>query len=260
MATQRDSRRVRLLALFAVSCVALVVVAALGFATVAPEGRVGRSPAHPPPGPVALVAFGDSLAAGLCARHGSDFLALIARDLRAARPRSTLENRARSGARVADVRRQILAGPERADAVVVLVGANDVRRGTWPPAFAAAFRGSLDLIHERYPSAAVVVFGVPDIAVRPALVAPPVVPFYSTLTRWYDAIERRAASDRAATFLDFFALSRRPEANARGNVCPDGVHPTDAGHAVLAREAGPVLRAALQYAAPYGRPPARSNG
>ncbi len=237
MATQRDSRRVRLLALFAVSCVALVVVAALGFATVAPEGRVGRSPAHPPPGPVALVAFGDSLAAGLCARRGSDFLALIARDLSAARPRSTLENRARSGARVADVRRQILAGPERADAVVVLVGANDVRRGTWPPAFAAAFRGSLDLIHERYPSA-----------------------FYSTLTRWYDAIERRAASDRAATFLDFFALSRRPEANARGNVCPDGVHPTDAGHAVLAREAGPVLRAALQYAAPYGRPPARSNG
>lgn len=76
----------------------------------------------------AVLAVGDSLAVGVGAARPQDS---VPGRLAATLPHVTVHNRARSGARLADLEAQLLAAPrERYDAMLVAAGANDVIRGT----------------------------------------------------------------------------------------------------------------------------------
>lgn len=84
--------------------------------------RASRPYQRPRAGPMLMI-FGDSVAAGVGAPHPEQSIAgLLARD----HPQASVINHARSGARAADVLAQMATARERAAALWLNVGGNDV--------------------------------------------------------------------------------------------------------------------------------------
>ncbi|RKS84306.1 lysophospholipase L1-like esterase [Motilibacter peucedani] len=156
-------------------------------ATSAPASPAATAPATPSSKaaegrPIVMAALGDSITQGFdaCAPlsdcpevswatgSSADVRSLATR-IGEARPVSGAYDDARSGALVADLPRQAqLAVSQRADAVTVLVGANDACRssvGAMTPVsqFASAYGAALATISEGRPQARVFVASIPDL-------------------------------------------------------------------------------------------------
>jgi phospholipase/lecithinase/hemolysin len=87
----------------------------------------------------------------------------------------------------------------------------------------------------------VLVVGIPDLADLPALRALGGAELVSATRQWNTAM-RQVASATGAGFLDLGALSQELAAHPE-DVAPDGLHPSNLGHARLAAVILAALRA-----------------
>ncbi len=173
---------------------------------------------------------------------GGGYAARVAGDLLDARPALGLRfyNRGISGHRVVDLyaRWRVDAVNLRPDVISILIGVNDTwhrfnrDNGVEVPRYAQVYRMLLDYTRECLPEARLVLmepFVLPVGAVEP--------PWEDEMRQRRDAV-RRIAEDYGAVFVP---LQKPFEDAARRGGGPahwlsDGVHPTPAGHALIARE------------------------
>jgi lysophospholipase L1-like esterase len=189
----------------------------------------------------ALLVIGDSLAVGVGARDPAHS---VAGRIAGACPGLTVVNRARSGARIADVPLQIEAAPRRRyDAVLLAVGGNDAFRLTTRQALVRDALPAIDAARRLAPRVVV--------ATSANLGSVPIVPW--PLTRLLERrsrivrdVLRGASRGDDVHFVDF----HRPRATDPFRRSPDlyfgddGVHPSSVCYAlcfeVIARRTGLV--------------------
>jgi len=182
-----------------------------------------RSPVQPTR---RLLIIGDSTAVGTGATTPRASVAgLLGRQF----PHLHIDNRARDGARFADLIEQ-LDGDERFDWVIVMAGGNDVvrLRGL------AALQADIERVLHRARQKAdrVVLMPAGNVGNAPFFF-PPVSWLMTWRSRRLHAIAREAASHHGAVFVNLFREAaddpfvQRPGLNAR-----DGLHPSDAGYRV----------------------------
>lgn len=181
-----------------------------------------------PSGAIAvLLVVGDSTAVGTGASSPASSLAgLIARD----HPQLKIVNRARDGARFADIARQLeTAGSERFDVILILGGGNDVIRFTGDEVLAYETERAVALAHSR--AGVVVIMPSGNVGSAPFFY-PPWSWLMTARSKALHGMVREAASSHGALFVNLFKdkaddpFARRPdEFNAI-----DGLHPSDAGY------------------------------
>jgi lysophospholipase L1-like esterase len=187
--------------------------------------------AAPPDARARLLVVGDSTAVGTGASSPAYSVAgLISRD----HPHLTIVNRARDGARFADITRQ-LQGDERFDAVLVLGGGNDVIRLTRQAPLAQSIDRTVALAKQR----ADLVLLMPSGNVGSApFFFPPWSWLMSYRSRMLHRLVRQAAADQGALYVNLYQdraedpFAQQPKVfNAK-----DGLHPSDAGYRLWYRE------------------------
>jgi lysophospholipase L1-like esterase len=206
--------------------------------------RRGREPSAEHPGrPVVIAVLGDSLALGTGAsapRNGFVFRAYLA--VLARRPGSRIDSYAIGGSTAADMLR--LQTPrlahERADAVVVCVGGNDVTHRVAPERFAATYATILARVRALQPRAAIVCCGVPNVGLSPLFTGADHEEI-ARLAHADDAAVRAAARRAGARFADLFAATDAARGRLDAYLSDDRFHPSDAGYAALAAALTPVL-------------------
>lgn len=179
---------------------------------------IGTASAQAPVRPVRIVAFGDSLTAGLGLRPDDAFPAQLQKALGAAGPAVEVINAGVSGdTTAAGLQRLDWAIPEGADGVILALGANDALRGIDP----AETRRNLNEILARLKSRGVEVLLAGFKAPRN---------FGDDYVRRFDAIFPRLAAEHGALLYPFFldGVALRGELNL-----DDGLHPNRAGVAVI---------------------------
>jgi lysophospholipase L1-like esterase len=175
---------------------------------------------------VRVLIVGDSTAVGTGASSGRESLAgLMARQ----QPRAQIENRARDGAKFADVLAQ-LVGEQRFDVVLVQAGGNDVIRLRGLD----ALQTDIDRVADRARELAdtVVLMPAGNVGNAPFFVAP--VSWWMTQrSRALHRLVRESAARTGAVYVNLFhersddPFVSNPELNAS-----DGLHPSDAGYVV----------------------------
>ena len=186
-----------------------------------------QSPAAPT---LRLLIVGDSTAVGTGATSPATSLAgLLARD----HPQLLVENRARDGARFADVMAQ-LDGDAPFDIVLVQAGGNDVIRLGRLDALQAGIDAVADRARER--AALVVLMPAGNVGNAPFFFAP--VSWWMThRSRAMHRFVEQAARRTSAVYVNLFheratdPFVRDPQLNAA-----DGLHPSDAGYRLWQRE------------------------
>lgn len=181
-----------------------------------------------PAGAVAsLLVVGDSTAVGTGASSPANSVAgLIGK----AHPRLKVTNRAKDGAKFADIARQLEAlGAERFDAILVLGGGNDVIRLTRYETLEQDIARTAELA--RTHGSLVVMMPSGNVGNAPFFFAP----WSWLMTRRSGVLHgfvREAATDNGALYVNLYKdkaedpFAQRPdELNAR-----DGLHPSDAGY------------------------------
>lgn len=175
---------------------------------------------------LSLLIVGDSTAVGTGATSGQSSLAgLLAQEY----PRLLIENRARDGAKFADVVRQ-LDGEKRFDIALVLAGGNDVIRMGDLSSSQAAIERVAELARKRANIAVLMPAGNVGNA-----------PFFFTPVSWLMTKRSRelhghvkdAAARTGATYVNLFhERSDDPFVKDPGLNASDGLHPSDAGYRV----------------------------
>lgn len=208
-----------------------------------------RPPAPAPPaGPtISLLVVGDSLALGTGADAPSGGFAFqVYRRLRETHPGSSIRNIAIGGATVADALRlevpQLRARP--ADVVIIEIGANDVVRRTPPAAFTARFRQLLADVRTADPQAAIVVVGIPDVAISP-LFDRGDRPAVHRAAREDSRAAQDAAAAAGARYVDLFPISDRLGRDTGRYLSADQFHPSTEGYTIVANAVYPAVVAAL---------------
>jgi lysophospholipase L1-like esterase len=112
----------------------------------------------------------------------------------------------------------------------VFFGVNDIRAGVPLPRFTSDLTDLVTTL--RRAPARVLVIGVPDLTDLPALRSIGGAEL-AGLTRQWNAAMRQVASATGAAFLDLGGLSQELAAHPE-DVAPDGLHPSNLGHARLA--------------------------
>jgi lysophospholipase L1-like esterase len=172
-----------------------------------------------------LLVVGDSTAVGTGASSPAHSVAgLIARD----HPHLTIVNRARDGARFADIARQ-LEGDERFDAVLVLGGGNDVIRLTPEAPLAQSIARTAALARQR--ADLVVLMPAGNVGNAPFFF-PPWSWLMSQRARMLHRLVRQVAAEQGALYVNLYQdragdpFAQQPKVfNAK-----DGLHPSDAGY------------------------------
>jgi len=184
--------------------------------------------------PRTIVFFGDSLTAG----YGLDdpaseaYPALIQEKLAAARLGYRVVNAGLSGETTAGGRRRvdwILRQP--VDIFVLALGGNDGLRGIEPAVSRANLQAIIARVRAKYPAAKIVLAGMQ---------MPPGMG--EDYAREFAAMYPALAEKNHLTFMPFLleGVAGRTELNQ-----PDGIHPTPAGHAIVAETVWKTLRPLL---------------
>lgn len=210
---------------------------AWGVAQSAELARQSEALQQRPSNPVLrLLVVGDSTGVGTGASSPqASLVGLIARD----HPRLWIDNRARDGARFADVAGQ-LAGDERFDIVLVLAGGNDVIRLT----DAATLREAVDRVATlaRRHADHVVLIPPGNVGNAPLFFAP-LSGWMTRRSRSLHSTVRDAAARHGAVYVNLYAAREvDPFVLQPGLNAADGLHPSDAGYrlwyAQLRQQAG----------------------
>jgi lysophospholipase L1-like esterase len=183
-----------------------------------------------------IVVLGDSLAQGYGASDpGRGFTFLIYRRIALYDPTAQITNFAIAGSKAGDVIAAELPTAQAASAtdVWLCVGANDVTHGTPQEQYATQMRQLVTAVKQRWPSAQVVVFGVPDVSQSP---------LFTGMARFLVHRLARADNDAAAeaaraggaSFVDLFAFSHRAF-DVRRELGADNFHPNDEGYQAIAQ-------------------------
>ena len=199
----------------------LLVALAAALALAAPAHAVER----------VIVAFGDSLTAGLGVAPDDSYPAQLQAKLRAAGYEYRVVNAGASGDTTAGgLRRVDWALKSKPDIVIVALGANDAMRGQ----NLAAVRANLDAIVARFQKA----------GARVLVAGMEVPPNYGAR---YAADLRRLNADvarqRKAAFMPFLldGVAGNPRLNQ-----PDGIHPTAEGYRIVVEHLWPHLQPMLK--------------
>ena len=191
------------------------------------------APAHAAERVLKIVAFGDSLTAGLGLPAGAAFPARLEAALKAKGHAVTIVNAGVSGDTASGgLRRLDWSVPDDADAVILELGANDALRGVDPKTTKAA----LDAI-----------LGKLDARRVPVLLAGMAAPrnMGADYVRAFDAIYPALASTHRVVFYPFFlaGVATDPKLNQG-----DGLHPTAAGVDVIVARILPSVEALIARA------------
>ncbi|MDO8477617.1 MAG: arylesterase [Candidatus Rokubacteria bacterium] len=177
-----------------------------------------------------IVAFGDSLTAGLGVTPEDSYPARLQARLRADGYAYRVVNASASGDTTAGgLRRVDWALKNRPDIVIVALGANDALRGQ----DLASVRANLDAIVARFQKAGVRVL-VAGMEVPPNYGAS----YAADFRRLYAEVARK----RGAAFMPFLldGVAGNPRLNQ-----PDGIHPTAEGYRVVVEHLWPFLQPLL---------------
>lgn len=202
--------------------------------------------ASPPGANRSLLIVGDSTAVGTGA---SSPAASVAGLLAGAYPQLRIVNRARDGARFADLAAQLWKGDERFDTVLVLAGGNDVIRLTGEDTLRAGVQQVAQLARER--SATVVLMPSGNVGNAPFFFAP-MTWWMTRRSQQLHAIVREAAQASGARYVNLYQpratdpFAQRP----RELHAPDGLHPSDAGYRLWFTELQSQAALAQALAAP----------
>ena len=191
------------------------------------------APAHAAERVLKIVAFGDSLTAGLGLPAGAAFPARLEAALKAKGHAVTIVNAGVSGDTASGgLGRLDWSVPDDADAVILELGANDALRGVDPKTTKAA----LDAI-----------LGKLDARRVPVLLAGMAAPrnMGADYVRAFDAIYPALASTHRVVFYPFFleGVATDPKLNQG-----DGLHPTAAGVDVIVARILPSVEALIARA------------
>jgi acyl-CoA thioesterase-1 len=187
---------------------------------------IGASHVRAEPGPIRIVAFGDSLTAGYGLKPGEAFPAQLEKALRDKGHAVEVINAGVSGdTTAAGLQRFDWAFPEDADAAIVELGANDALRGIKP----AETRQNLDEILTRLKARGI-----------PVLIAGMKAPrnWGDDYVRKFDAIFPELAEKHDALLYPFFLepVAMRPDLNL-----DDGMHPNGRGVAAIVEDILPEV-------------------
>ncbi|HEX7076175.1 MAG TPA: arylesterase [Hyphomicrobiaceae bacterium] len=187
---------------------------------------IGASHVRAEPGPIRIVAFGDSLTAGYGLNPGEAFPAQLEKALRDKGYAVEVINAGVSGdTTAAGLQRFDWAFPEDANAAIVELGANDALRGIDP----AEARQNLDEILTRLEARGI-----------PVLIAGMKAPrnWGDDYVRKFDAIFPELARKHDALLYPFFLepVAMRPDLNL-----DDGMHPNGRGVAEIVKDILPEV-------------------
>jgi acyl-CoA thioesterase-1 len=210
---------------------ALLFVSALSF--MSPMSSPS-SPLLPAVAPKTILIFGDSLTVGLGLEDPSTqaYPTLLQKKIDAADLPYCVVNAGLSGeTTAAGLRRIDWMLRERVDVFVLALGGNDGLRGILPLVTRDNLAGILAKVRAKYPEAKLVVAGMQ--------MPPNLGPDYLAA---YRAVFPEVAKATGATLIPFLleGVGGVPELNQR-----DGIHPTAAGHALVAETVWRVVRPLL---------------
>jgi lysophospholipase L1-like esterase len=200
------------------------------------------------PAPIAMAVLGDSLAYGLGASTlDRGLVSVLHGRVRAERAASTLTNFGVPHSTMGDVLRHQVPQLRRirADLVLVIAGANDLRYTRDVLVITRRFRALLEAIHEAAPGAQVVAGGMPDVTQTigvPRILKAPV----QRLCERINARMREIARSFGDGFIDLFTYTNAPLCADGKYLCDDGFHPNDFGYAEIAQRAYPEIAAAVE--------------
>ena len=180
-----------------------------------------------------VLVIGDSTGVGTGSSDPADSVAgRIARDF----PGVEIVNRARNGARAADVPAQLVgAGNGRYDVILLQVGGNDILRFTPLDELRASVAGVLGEAARK--ARAVVFISTGNVGLSPAFF-PPLNWVYTWRTRSARALFMEAAQERGVQYVDLFRERGRGifEGDPGRYYAPDFLHPSGEGYGVWYRE------------------------
>lgn len=209
----------------AAGCVMVVAHTVAGLRETVELARVSEPLQHRPRGArVRLLIVGDSTGVGTGASEARDSVAgLLAREF----PLLHIENRARDGATLADVVRQ-LGGRARFDMVLVQAGANDVIRLRGVQALRDDMEQIATLAHER--AGRVVFMPAGNVGNAPFFRAP-LSWWMSWRSRQLHRVVRDVAERHGAVYVNLFhERADDPFVAQPGLSARDGLHPSSAGY------------------------------
>lgn len=202
-------------------------------------------PAHCAGRPIHMTIVGDSLARGWGARDPRDTLAArILEFVRRRHPGTTITNLGVPGATTDEIARvqANLVRSRPCSLIVVIAGANDVQKYYTPTHFERSYTRLLQRLRMRDPHAAIIVMGMPDVALS-RRIPWPAKPVIAWLSRAANDSIAGAASQYRAAMVPLYALSLKNARHADTLVSADGIHPNDRGYAAMASATYAVIAA-----------------
>lgn len=189
--------------------------------------------AEPPPGPLTLICFGDSLTAGYGLDRREAYPALLEAKAEALSPGWTVVNAGLSGETTAGGRRRVDWVMRRpADIFLLALGANDMLRSVDPEETRQNLQAILDAVRQRQPDALLVLAGM--------RATPNLGPEYGAR---FEAVFPEVAATTGAVLIPFLleGVAGDPHLNQ-----PDGMHPNADGQALMADHLWKTLRPLMQ--------------
>jgi lysophospholipase L1-like esterase len=194
-----------------------------------------------------MTVAGDSLALGIGASDSSRGFAFdLFRRVVTLRPGSEISNVAIGGTTARDVLRLEIPRLAETEPSVVLIeaGANDAVQRRSAAEFARDYGALVAGVRRAVPHARLVVFTVPDVSVSPIFETGSKRALHKLVVAYNRPVTEQAARAHASV-ADLDAFSLRARGDTLRYFSADQFHPSDAGHAAIADDAWPVVRANL---------------
>jgi len=177
-----------------------------------------------------ILFFGDSLTAGYGLELSQAFPALIQQKIDSLGLNFKVVNAGLSGETTASGKNRVAwVLKQKVDIFVLELGGNDGLRGIDPNETKANLQQIIDTVKEKYPQATIMMTGME---------APPNMG--EAYTSKFRNIFKNLADNNKVGFIPFFQFLGKVAGNSKLNL-PDGIHPTAAGHKIVANNLWKVL-------------------